>query len=197
MRAAIMSFVYVFCSGSGRRYNRLAILILLAVVFMLFNPLIIYDIGFLLSFIGIVGIILFNPIFEEVFKKIPDFLFKEIFSASLSAQIATFPLTIYFFQQFATFSALNNALMLPWLAPTILCSYMIQLPFVGIFAAYLCGAVVKIMYFILEGLAHLPGYFEPKISQSKMFIIYAVEISVYAAVVLFIRYRDKKAIEKA
>jgi competence protein ComEC len=62
------------------------------------------------------GIIYLMPIFQNWFRKIPNFFqLRNIISMTLSAQIFTLPILIYNFGYFSLVSPLTNVLILPLL----------------------------------------------------------------------------------
>ncbi len=81
---------------------------------LLINPLFLFDLGFQFSYSAVFGIILLNPVFIKFWK--PEnkitFFFWNIVSVSLSAQIATLPLSLYYFKQFPVFSILSNIVII-------------------------------------------------------------------------------------
>lgn len=121
-------------------YNTLAASIALL---MLFNPFIITEIGFRLSYAAVLGIVYLHPIIssqllivdvrrrpkaqklhDKIFYflkydlwgfiryKIPDF-FWQITAVSLAAQVATFPIGLYYFHQFPVMFLVSNWLVIP------------------------------------------------------------------------------------
>lgn len=114
-RAATM-FSFVVIGQSLQKptniYNSLAAS---AIFLMILNPMIIYKVGFQLSYIAVIGIVYFHPkIFNLIYIKW-WFLRKlwEISVISIAAQIATFPLTLYYFHQFPTYFMVSNLFVIP------------------------------------------------------------------------------------
>lgn len=115
MRAVTM-FTIIIISGAFRRkaniYNTLG---LSAIVLMLYDPYMIYSVGFQLSFIAVLGIVIFQPRLERIFSfrwKIFNYLWS-ITCVSIAAQLATFPLTLYYFHQFPTYFLVSNLIVIP------------------------------------------------------------------------------------
>ncbi|MGL4595943.1 MAG: ComEC/Rec2 family competence protein [Bacteroidia bacterium] len=115
LRAACMiSFVIAgeALKKSGQTFNLLcaSALLLLAI-----NPQLLFDIGFQLSFLAVAGIVLCNPL-VEVFITPKNRIAKHIWqltSVSLTAQAATLPLTLFYFQQFPLYFLPANLLLIP------------------------------------------------------------------------------------
>jgi competence protein ComEC len=110
LRAAIMISVFMIGKGINRSANGVNILAFSAFLILLYDPLIIWDVGFQLSYLAVLGLILLQPIIENWFF-FKNILFKKIWSAvsiSLAAQLFTFPLSIYYFHQFPLYFLVSN-----------------------------------------------------------------------------------------
>ncbi len=86
-----------------------------AFILLCINPNNLFEIGFLLSYIAVVGIVVLQkPIYGLIYipNKRLDKVW-EITSVALAAQIATSPITIYYFHQFSTYFWLSNLFMTP------------------------------------------------------------------------------------
>lgn len=82
-----------------------------AAFFMLiYNPMWIFDVGFQLSFIAVLGIVLIQPKLYFLVKIQNPVLkyFWGIITVSIAAQIATAPLVIFYFSRFSTHFLLTN-----------------------------------------------------------------------------------------
>ena len=123
VRAGIMAIAFLTAQYFGRISTGSRVIVLSATIMLIFNPLLlVFDIGFQLSFLAIMGIIYLQPVLLNLFKKIPNvFQLRYNFSGTLAAQIFTLPILIYNFGQISTISLLSNVLILPLLpAITIL-----------------------------------------------------------------------------
>ncbi|MFA9220181.1 MAG: ComEC/Rec2 family competence protein [Sediminibacterium sp.] len=81
-----------------------------------FQPYIIFDLGFLLSLSAVLGIVIIHPMITRKFyteNKIAYYLISSS-SITLSAQIATLPITLYIFHSFPTYFILANLILVPW-----------------------------------------------------------------------------------
>ncbi|MGQ9706129.1 MAG: DNA internalization-related competence protein ComEC/Rec2 [bacterium] len=82
------------------------------IVFLLFNPSMLFDVSFQLSFSATLGIaILYNPI-SRFLHHLPTF-FTEMVSATLSAQIGVMPLIMYHFYNVSLVSFIANLVIIP------------------------------------------------------------------------------------
>ena len=110
VRSALMFTVLAGSTLSGRKYNGFNSLALSAVIILVWNPHFLFDIGFQLSYLAMVGIFLFNKhlsvLFYTKFKGIQ--LAWEGTMVGIAAQIMTVPLTLYYFHQFPNYFILTN-----------------------------------------------------------------------------------------
>ncbi len=86
-----------------------------ALVLILFNPFIVTEVGFRLSYLAVIGIIYLQPKFYSILTFKNWFLDKAwmIIAVSLAAQIATCPLSLFYFHQFPTMFLLSNLVVIP------------------------------------------------------------------------------------
>ena len=115
VRAGIMGGMVLAASYSGRVSDGLRLLVLVLAVMLWFNPLLLrYDLGFQLSFLATLGILLCMPLFERLSQDKQSFaMTKEILFMSLSAEVFVLPIIFYNFHTFSTLSLLANLLVLP------------------------------------------------------------------------------------
>lgn len=86
-----------------------------AFILLIINPYSIMNVGFQLSFAAVISIVFFQPKIYSLlsFKnKIPDY-FWQLVSVAIAAQIGTFPITIYYFEQFPAYFILTNIIIIP------------------------------------------------------------------------------------
>ena len=113
---AIIMFSFI-CVGQTLKKNTniYNILALSAFVLLIYNPFLILDVGFQLSYLAVLGIaILYKPLSNlfNIKYRVVEMAW-QVTCVSLSAQIATLPLTLYYFHQFPTYSLLANLLIIP------------------------------------------------------------------------------------
>jgi competence protein ComEC len=166
IRAFVMTFLGLYSLKIGRLNKVLSSLIIAGTILLLINSkLILYDIGFQLSFSAVLGIILlFEPI-KKLLKFLTDkFKIRDIVSVTLSAQIATLPLIIYYFGIMSLISPISNLLVLgilPFiLAFAILFSILIFIwSKAGIFIGIILWLMLEYVLEIAELLSKIPFSF--------------------------------------
>lgn len=121
VRAGIMGVIVLLTKQIGRKANISSVMVLTATIMTLQNPyILVWDVGFQLSFISTLGLIYIVPILEKYFSKIPElFGIKESLVTTLGAIIATLPLILYQFNRLSIVSPIVNILIL-WILPWIM-----------------------------------------------------------------------------
>lgn len=115
LRSAVMFTVIVVGKYYFRQasvYNSLAAS---AFLLLCYNPYYLWDVGFQLSYLAVLGIVaLQQPLYRSVFIK--NNLLRKIWqmlSVTIAAQVAAFPICIYYFHQFPNFFLFTNLLVIP------------------------------------------------------------------------------------
>lgn len=115
LRAAVMfSFLHIgtLMNKKVATYNFWAAS---AFLLLFFNPLLLWNVGFQLSYMAVLGILVVQkPIYHWVRfqNKILDYCW-QLFSVSLAAQLFTLPFCIYYFNQFPLLFLLSNLVAIP------------------------------------------------------------------------------------
>ena len=125
VRAAIMAGFALFASLVGRRQEALLTLAFTAALMALFNPQVLWDLGFQLSFAATIGLIMFaKPMqdgFENLLSRHVDqqtakkvaIPVGEYLLFTIAAQITTIPIIAYYFGNVSWVSFLANPAILP------------------------------------------------------------------------------------
>lgn len=115
MRAAVM-FSFIAAGSLFKKnssiFNSLSIS---AFVLLCFNPYLLWNVGFQLSYLAVLGIVILQkPIFNWFYfkNKIPNYIW-EIASVSISAQIFTIPICFYYFHQLPLLFIIANIIAIP------------------------------------------------------------------------------------
>ncbi len=110
-RAVVMLIILMTAGLIGRTYDLLSAASLSALVILIQSPLQLWNTGFLLSFGAILGIALINPVLSELIP-IKNLIWDGL-KISISIQIMTLPVILYFFFEFPPYSVLINLIILP------------------------------------------------------------------------------------
>lgn len=95
-------------------YNTLAIS---AFFILLFKPNFLFQVGFQMSYLAVLGIVSIQPIFYKLLQTkywIFDKLW-QIFTVTLAAQIGVLPISLYYFHQFPGLFFVSNLIVIPFL----------------------------------------------------------------------------------
>lgn len=116
MRSSTMfTFIIIgerFLKRSACIYNTLSIS---AIVLIIVDPYVVYQVGFQLSYAAVLGIVYLQPKIYRLFYVSHPFFQKiwAITCVSLAAQIATFPLSLHYFHQFPVYFFISNLMVIP------------------------------------------------------------------------------------
>jgi len=156
-----------------------------AFVMLCYNPYYLWDVGFQLSYLAVVGIVVFQrPIYNCLYikNKWVDKVW-QLVAVSLAAQLLTFPVCIYYFHQFPNLFLVTNIIAVP-LSALILYAEIILvalswLPFAGNWPGKLVNWLVWIMNKVILLINELPFAVWDKIPATVLttWILYAVVIS--------------------
>ena len=133
-----------------------------AFILLCINPYNLFEIGFLLSYSAVIGIVVLQkPIYDLIYvkNKVLDRAW-EITAVALAAQIGTIPFTLFYFNQFTTYFWLSNLFMTP-ISFIVIISGMILLlvswiPYVNVLVGYLVWGAVYVMNTIVSWIESLP-----------------------------------------
>lgn len=157
LRAAVMfSFLVAgkyFIKRQTNIYNTLAAS---AFLLLCYNPFLLFNVGFQLSYLAVLGIIIFQkPVFSLLISenKIWNYFWK-MMSVSIAAELLTFPLAIYYFHRFPVMFLAANLVIIP-LATFILYGEILLLTVsffkpVAIFAGVILSKAIALMNGIIE-----------------------------------------------
>jgi competence protein ComEC len=112
-----VTMLSVIIAGKAFRKNAHVLNSLAASAFILlvFDPMLLFDIGFQLSYLAVAGIVLLQPEIEKRFE--PGTWIGQqawtLVSITIVAQVFTFPLGLYYFRQFPTYFMLSNLVVIP------------------------------------------------------------------------------------
>jgi competence protein ComEC len=160
VRSATMLTVYALLSLGYRDKMTVNTLAFTAIVMLTVHPLSLYDVGFQMSFMAVLAILVFMPLLEGLFPT--EYLLTHqsvrwlwsMVAVSVSAQIGVAPLIAYYFGRFSTFFLLTNFIVIPaatlilWLSPVVLLFPSL---------AYLLLYIVKCLNTVLGQMAAWPG----------------------------------------
>lgn len=106
IRATLFFGIYFMSFIFTKKFNVISAALLVASIFIALNPYIIYDLGFVLSFVSVISITVFMPVLK-------DLKIKGLLSVTLSAQILVMPIVAYNFNIIPVVGLLANLIVVP------------------------------------------------------------------------------------
>lgn len=182
MRAAVMFAFITLGKVYGRKGDSFNNLFLAAFLLLLREPLWLFDIGFQLSFMAVLGILFFLPPAQKWQREKNPFLKYVItaVSVSLGAQCFTLPLCLYYFHQLPLLSIVANLFVLP-LVNVIIVSVLTACVMVSFgmgveVARWVLEMELNLMNFLTRQIHNIPfAYLEQiRFSEALLWITYTV-----------------------
>ncbi|MBO6212207.1 ComEC/Rec2 family competence protein [Algoriella sp.] len=180
-RSALMITIYYCSELLNRPKNIYHTLSLSAFIILLFQPNFLFDVGFQLSFSAVFFIVWLNPIFEHYFTVKNDFLrrIKVMTETSISAQLGTLPISVFYFNQFSSLFLFGNLVLIP-------ASFLM-----------ICGGIISILLVIFDlnipaytwlynQFIYVSNYYIYWLSSFGNFVIKDVYISMFTAILLIV-----------
>jgi competence protein ComEC len=187
IRAGIMGLSAFAAFFVGRLSSSINMLLCAAALMLFFQPLLLrYDVGFQLSFLAALAIIVVSPFIERLTrKKFFAGIFAETALMTFAVELFVTPLIIYQFHIFSPFALLANILILPILPYAMALAFIAGISFFilpGLYIlpstlAYFC---LRIITWITEMINFFPG------SGMKLSIGMSAIVSWYLILFLFI-----------
>ena len=115
LRATTMFSIIVIGKSISRNSNIFNSICASALLILVIDPYLVFNVGFQLSYLAVVGIVLLQPrICCLISPKYTLVVYIwQLISVSLAAQIATAPLSLYYFHEFPTYFLLTNIAVIP------------------------------------------------------------------------------------
>ncbi|MBD2388802.1 ComEC/Rec2 family competence protein [Cylindrospermum sp. FACHB-282] len=161
LRAVIMGFAALVGLALQRKVKQLGALLLAATLLLLFNPLWIWDLGFQLSFLATLGLIVTVPPITQRLGWLPPVI-AALIAVPLAATIWTLPLQLFVFGVVPTYSLLLNILSTPLISiisigGIISAIAALILPEAGSFLAAMLYHPTNWLIQLVEFFSNLPG----------------------------------------
>jgi len=153
LRASLMFSLVILGTAVNRKTNIYNTLSASAFVLLCFNPMLIKEIGFQLSYLAVTSIVFFYPHIYKLIYVRNKWLDKvwSLIAVSIAAQAGTFPLGLYYFHQFPNYFLLTNLFAIP------LASIILYLVVLFLFFSFI-PATTKIIGFLIDQTLSLLNY---------------------------------------
>ncbi|MCD6367194.1 MAG: ComEC/Rec2 family competence protein [Bacteroidales bacterium] len=189
LRASVMFSFIVVGENLKRPKNIYNTIAASAFLLLLFNPYNLVEIGFWLSYLAVLGIIFLHPKIygllyfgKSFFGKAADKVWSLI-AVSIAAQIATFPIGLFFFHQFPNYFILTNLFVIPLVSVIVYVAMLLlvvsPLPVVFSFVAGILDHILSFMLGGIRWIQSLPFAFDQDIAITKhqMVLLYLIILS--------------------
>lgn len=195
LRSAIMLSLVIVSEATRRSSNVYNALGIAAFVLIVYDPNTIYSVGFQLSFLAVLGIVIIYPLIHRKWYfsgRLANYIWS-ITCISIAAQLATFPLTLLYFHQMPTYFLVSNLVVIP-AANVLLIAGIAMLalgsvvPVIGGGIGFLLGYFLYAMNEVLTWLTVLPYSLMNWLSVDRLevFLIYLI---LGFILLLCVRYR--------
>ena len=181
-RAALMITLVIIGNSFRWTTNVYNTLMASALIMLLFNPALIIDTGFQLSYVAVLGIVTLYPAINKLWitnNRILKYIW-QIASVSIAAQLSIFPLALLYFHQFPNYFLIANMLVVPLANIIIYCGMLVLLVspfnFIAIIASKLLVNLIYLLNSSIRFIESLPfsSVKAIHINTFEMFIIYAI-----------------------
>jgi competence protein ComEC len=162
IRAGIMAIIALFARMTGRNYDAGRALVITALLMVVYDPRVLTDISFQLSFLATGGVLFITPKVILWVKFMPmRFGFREIVATTIGANIAVLPILLYSTGIFSVVSLPANILILPIIPLTMFFSFITGmvgfiLPILSIPFAYISHLLLMYILSTIHFFASLP-----------------------------------------
>ncbi len=116
-RAVAMFSIISIAMHLKRPTNIYNTLVISAFVILLFKPTFLFEVGFQMSYLAVLGIVSVQPIIYKLWK--PKYLVTDklwqIFTVTLAAQAGVVPISLFYFHQFPGLFFISNIVVIPFL----------------------------------------------------------------------------------
>ncbi|MES2328369.1 MAG: ComEC/Rec2 family competence protein [Bacteroidota bacterium] len=181
LRSVVMFSFIVIGESLGRRTNIYNTLAASAFCLLVYNPYFFWDVGFQLSYTAVLSIVLFmKPIYQWFYfkNKLLNALW-QLNAITISAQILTLPIILYYFHQFPNLFLFTNFIAVPLsgfiLYGELLLLLVCKIPFLNVYTGKAVSFLINQMNTVIERTARLP-----------FSVIDNIQVSIVQTVILYI-----------
>ena len=197
VRSVIMFSFFSYAIQRNKITTIYPILINAAFITLLIHPILLFDVGFQLSYAAVFAIVSIHPFFLKLWN--PNwFIVKhvwQILSVSCAAQLGVLPLSLYYFHQFPGLFFLTNLIVIPLVGIILIIGIFIALwsilSSVPQFVVSWYSALIKFMNTYIEWIASQDVFIFKNIYFDKWLILFG-----YSLLILLFSLFNKKSNKK-
>ncbi|MDI9867447.1 ComEC/Rec2 family competence protein [Flectobacillus sp. DC10W] len=188
LRSTLMFSMVLIAEFIHKKQNTYNTVAFSAFVLLLWNPNFIFQVGFQLSYLAVLGMLFFQPLLVKLW--ITDvhkgfhirilYWFWELTCVSVAAQLATFPLTVYYFHQFPLYFLLANPFVI-FFSTLVLCVgllFIVIYPVIQLFNIYFVLEYIARFLEFLTDLLNLSAKMTEKLPHSMIQFLHFSKLEV-------------------
>ena len=151
LRSAIVLTCFIIGNGFNKHASKYNLLAISAFILLCHDPYLLFDIGFQVSYLAVISILVFQkPIYDWFYikNKWLNKLWASI-AIAIAVQVLTFPICIYYFHQFPVLFLVTNLIAIPLsciiISAEIVLLVFNQLPFVAVYVSKVITGLTSLM----------------------------------------------------
>ena len=196
-RAVTMFSIVAIGMNLKRPTNILNTLAISIFILLLIKPMFLFDVGFQLSYVAVLAIVIINPLLQKLWKpkyKIVNFYWQTL-TVTVSAQLGILPLSLYYFHQIPSLFFTTNLVIIPLLG--IILGYGIIVILLAIldilpqFLANIFGYIISAMNGFVGWISNYNEFVINNISFSLLYVL--VSYILIAALINFWKQKSYKS----
>lgn len=161
LRSAAMGILTFVALALGREKDARHTLALVCLLILAFQPRLIYDISFQLSFAATVGLLYLSPLLRQALIKLPGWLAGNL-AITIAAQLSVLPFLAWYFHSVSLSALLANLVAVPLVELIIIGGLLavvlgVCLPFLQNIIFIFCSLSIGLVYNMTNVIAALPG----------------------------------------
>ncbi len=196
VRASAMFSVVMFGNAFNKKSEVFNSIFVTAFFILLFNPYLIKDLGFQLSYLSLIGIIYFQPKIYQWLNFENHYADKlwQFCSVSIAAQLITLPISIYYFHQIPLLFLISNLIIIP-ISSVLM--YLGILVLALSFMPQVCSLLVYLLSFACKSMNYLTIQLDqvPYSYIGNIAISLAMVYLLYCIILLFFKALENKSIK--
>ncbi|WP_104735530.1 ComEC/Rec2 family competence protein [Hanstruepera ponticola] len=181
LRAATMFSALAVGMNLKRPHNIYNTLAISAFLLLLWNPFLLFEVGFQLSYLAVIGIVSVQPMLYALMRSHVWLIDKiwELITVSIAAQVGIFPLCLYYFHQFPGLFFIANVVIIPFLG--IILGYGFIIIILAVFQ------VPKFFLFdFYESIIHWMNLLFKWIAKQESFLFTDISMNWYLAIGIYL-----------
>jgi competence protein ComEC len=162
LRAAVMFSFMLTGKWLQKRHSIYNALAASAFILLAYNPFMLWDVGFQLSYAAVLSIVVFQRPIEQLWYIKNTWLDKvwQLIAVSIAAQILTVPLCVFYFHQFPNLFLVTNIVAVPLSSLLLLLEIVLVtlawLPAVAIWLGKICSILIHWMNIFIQSINTIP-----------------------------------------